>query len=250
MNKSFLLLTALASLIIASVPALASHSAPKAPHTRKAEPAQKNPDTIIVRVYGRLKTPTAEGSISQGTGFFINETTLITDYHVIADCDAIMIAWFDGKKSLATVRSANSDCDLVSLNVTTPRADQGHVRLIADSDTVGQNTPVIAAGYPRGEWAITNGNLTMRYVDKTGTMGVEWGSNNLLIDQGSSGSPIFNAEYQVIGILKSKSQDGQPYECQIVTANVIWEALEITDTKDHPKGFKTGVTADLHFNDR
>ena len=68
-------------------------------------------------------------------------------------------------------------------------------------------------------------------------------------DHGASGSPVLNAKGEVIGVVEAVVTDttGGFIECQIISANVVWEALQIANKSIHPRGFKTGVTIGLNF---
>ena len=46
-------------------------------------------------------------------------------------------------------------------------------------------------------------------------------------------------------MLDSISKGGH-YECFIITANVLWEALEMTGP-EHPNGFMTGITKGVNL---
>jgi len=205
---------------------------------------QADESTEIVKVYGRL----ISGGYSQGTGWFINSTKLITDYHVIKNCTSIWITYPDGKWSDVIVLRINSATDLASLEVIKPRADQAWLTVIDDSDTVSYGEKVTASGYPHDKWAQTAGTLTERYVDQSGSRTVAWMSSDLVLDHGGSGSPITNSDRIVIGIAESITKPGLPYRCMIISANVIWEALGLTSTTTHANGFYTGVTLGLDFS--
>jgi S1-C subfamily serine protease len=208
-----------------------------------AEAVQWNPGTKIVKVFAELP----EGT-SQGSGWFINNHTLITDYHVVEGADQIEIEYADGQTSEATVRNYSAACDVAALDVTTVRPDQTWARITADSDQVYPNETVTAYGYPQGEWAVTSGTLVARYADRTGTKAVGWFSTDLLLDHGSSGGPVEDSQGRVIGVAEAISRPDSPYHCFITSANVIWEALGLTSTASHPNGFKTGVTRGVNLN--
>jgi S1-C subfamily serine protease len=213
---------------------------------QQAAATTPDPTTEIVRIYAHVTT---DDSILQGTGWFINNHTLITDYHVIRNCDKIAVVWSDKKWSPAKILNAQPRLDLVALDVLEPRADQEFIEVIPDSDTVQCGQRVTAYGYPNNDWRVSYGTVSHRYSQNGGEHVAVWGSNDLALDHGGSGSPVCDDAGLVVGIAKSISKPGLPYECFIITVNVIWEALGLTN-KNHPNGFTTGVTdgLDLDFS--
>jgi S1-C subfamily serine protease len=210
-------------------------------------PVAADPLTAVVEVLARNWAQ--PNIVSQGTGWFFNERTLITDYHVIEGYNQFMVVYPDGKRVTATLRNLNVACDLADLDVVKPRSDQWWSSIIPDSETVYPNEEVCARGCPQNHWTITYGNLTGRLTDTTGRRAVGWYSTNLFLDHGGSGSPICDDNGEVIGIAKSISKPGAPYCCLIISANVIWEALGLKNSS-HPDGFRTGITngVNLHYS--
>jgi S1-C subfamily serine protease len=240
--KTFILaLTAVASLTMASDPAIA-----KAKSSRRSNTTSEvhlNPNTIVVGVWGHLYTPSAGGGdASQGTGWFINTSMLITNYHVVKGCSEYKIIYSDGRSVDVTLQSYNEACDLAILEVKTVRPDQSYAFLLPDSDDVVPGTRVYTVGFPHSQIAVTYGTVKQRFVNEINKHVVVFESIDLLIDQGSSGGPVMNERGYVIGMVEARTDMSQAYRCRIISANVIWEALNITNTKTHPDGFVTGVT--------
>jgi S1-C subfamily serine protease len=69
--------------------------------------------------------------------------------------------------------------------------------------------------------------------------------SDLCSTHGGSGGPVLNAQGEVVGMLEGGDSAGDVY---IISANVIWEAIDITGGNVHPGGFRTGVTSGLHLN--
>jgi len=115
-----------------------------------------------------------------------------------------------------------------------------YAECVTDSNWEQPGEPIYVIGSPRGlGLTITNGMLS------------GWRSAGAMmqfsapIDHGSSGSPVFNAYGQVIGIVDSGTLTGAELNFAIST-NAIFEALGTTNT-DHPQGFKTGITIGLEL---
>jgi hypothetical protein len=200
--------------------------------------------TAVVRVFGHLtNAPDEQHSASQGTGWFFNNHELITNYHVVKGCNEFVIQYRDNRFVKATLYRFNEACDLAVLHVASTRSDQTWFWLLPDADSMQPYASVSVISYPRNSFAATEGTLTSRTVSANGHV-VIWESNNLLVDHGSSGAPVLNADGYVIGVVESRSFEGQPYSCRIITANVIWEALHLSD-REHPNGIITDVTDGL-----
>jgi S1-C subfamily serine protease len=91
--------------------------------------------TSIVKIISFLP----DGRAKQGTGWFLNKETVLTDFHVVEDGIRFAVFYEDGQSSEALFLNGNSACDLAALIVIRPRADQGFLPLIADSNAVLPN---------------------------------------------------------------------------------------------------------------
>jgi S1-C subfamily serine protease len=213
-------------------------------------PVLLDPKTQIVKVYGHLKVKDNNGfDGSQGTGWFISDSILITDYHVIKDCYEILVVWSDGRRSNATVRNANADADLVALEVSSPRVNQAYLSIIPDSDVLSQGDQIAASGYPNDTWATSSGTIDQVYYDPSGHHIVGFSSTSVQTDFGGSGSPVLNSTGQVVGIVEGISKPGVSVKQEIfLSANVLWDALSMTNSMTHPVVSNTGVTEGLHLN--
>jgi hypothetical protein len=206
--------------------------------------AQATLRTDVVKVYGHLTEAKPEGDTSQGTGFFVTKKSLITAYHVVKNCDRIIIRWIDGRTSEATIERSNPACDVAALLVSSPRTDQAVAHVVLDSNLVSTGTYVHIDGYPNdsdvGASAFGHLDCVLRDSSKHP---IAWASNMVLknVDRGSSGSPVFNAQWQVVGMADAMfDAPNKPRWIYILTANVFNEALNC--------GYYGGVTDGLDVN--
>lgn len=158
------------------------------------------------------------------SGFLVNDdTTLVTNYHVIEDA-AYVLAFRDQSKHgvrAETLLAADEDADLAILRCEESPGVQPLT--LTDSDTVKQGDTVYAAGYPLGVAnTLSNGILSSRYTDE---LGVDTLQHTAPISEGSSGGALLNELGQVIGVTCATYVDGQNMNLAIA-ANVLAELLE------------------------
>lgn len=153
---------------------------------------------------------------SGGTGFFINEFgTVLTCLHVVRDAEAIQLFW-NGRAFGAEVIGTDPKYDQAVLTIFeagTPylKVQRPYFERILEKDRVREGTPVRVIGHPLGR---------PDPVVKTGTVtAVHYQLNRLflsrvveniifqtdaVVEHGNSGSPAFNADGRVIGIVTAK----------------------------------------------
>jgi len=173
-----------------------------------------------------------------GTGFFICDHVIVTNYHMVRYAKAFRFTRYDGTViNGGRVIIANAQCDVACIEVA-PHSSDAWVYLSPDTqyETVGERVTII--GYPQDHYTVSNGTIEKFYGDNTMTMVVAiqttaWG------DHGQSGSPIFNAYGAVIGIVRGG--DDKVHHAFGLSTDVMWEALQLT-SGDHPNGFTTGIT--------
>lgn len=155
--------------------------------------------------------------LGTGSGFMLDETTLVTNYHVIEDATTAYIFTSDAQTAIGkgTLMTFDEVADLallrcdVSLNV--PRL------LLANSDEVHQGDPVYAVGYPLGIHTLSDGIVSSCYTDE---YGVDVLQVTAAISQGSSGGALFNQNGHVIGVTCASYTDGQNMNVAI-TSNTL-----------------------------
>lgn len=133
--------------------------------------------------------------ISTGTGFYINDNTIISNYHVVRTCNYISI----GKEERLIVNTTDQVNDITVLE--SKRNPDAFLRLSANPK-LGNN--IFTAGYPYND-ILKNFNFTSGNVSSL--MGP--GSNisefqfTAPVQPGNSGGPILNSKGGVVGITVS-----------------------------------------------
>ena len=164
----------------ATVPVLASESAER----------RARRQTVRVRNTG------CEG-ISTGSGFALDETTLITNRHVLAGADELEVSTWDGRTF--TVNSAEvgrlGDLGIATVSGALPE----QVRL---GPAVARGDRVRVVGYPLGgELTINEGTVVDRVAGERFGIPGEVLRLTATVMPGNSGGPVFDAEGRIAGVV-------------------------------------------------
>ena len=135
-----------------------------------------------------------------GSGFIIDaDGSILTNNHVIADADRIIVKLSDGRSLRATVVGADPDTDIALIKVEGQTALP--VAPIGDSSTLRMGEWVCAIGNPLGyEHTVTVGvisHLGRKLFDPSLDNYIQ---TDAAINFGNSGGPLINARGEVIGI--------------------------------------------------
>ena len=145
------------------------------------------------------------GGVSTGSGFAVSEDVLVTNRHVVAGADTLQVSTYDGQDLLVETAGAAVVADLAMVST---RSGLPAAVTLADADpAVGD--PIEVVGFPGG------GRLT----SSTGTViGFEEDPldantcqviiTDAVAEPGSSGSPMYDASGQVVGVVYAAAEDG------------------------------------------
>jgi len=154
------------------------------------------------------------GTLSTGSGFAIDEHTLVTNKHVVADSAELEIATYDGRDVRATAASTAQLADLAIIVTAEPLP---YAPQLADTDPV-QGDPVTVVGYPLGgELTVTDGTIVGAEQDPLqATLGTVL-VTDAQVEPGSSGSAVLDADGRVVGVVYAKSASGYSYVVPVST---------------------------------
>ena len=139
----------------------------------------------------------ADGSISQGSGFFIHPNYVATNHHVVEDATTAYVKLV-GKETTYTVEgiaATDQEHDLALLKVINTNAP---TLPLANSDAVEIGETVYAIGNPQGflEGTVSNGIISGIRTESN----KKWLQMTAPISSGSSGGPVLNTRGEVIGV--------------------------------------------------
>ncbi|WP_390895962.1 Do family serine endopeptidase [Ruegeria arenilitoris] len=139
-----------------------------------------------------------------GSGFVISEDGyIVTNNHVIAEADEILIEFFPGdgqpvKELPAKVIGTDEKTDIALLKVEA----SGPLKYVTfgDSDTALVGDWVVAMGNPLGQgFSVSAGIVSARNRELSGSYD-DYIQTDAAINRGNSGGPLFNMDGQVIGV--------------------------------------------------
>ena len=169
------------------------------------------PSVVLLEMQDELKRP-----LAQGSGFFVRPDVVATNYHVIKGAsygtakivgepsiyNILGVVGFDKKRDLALMRISGVNGKPLSL---------------ADISKIEVGQEIYALGNPRGlEGTISTGIISgsnFRHLDGEDLMQI-----TAPISPGSSGGPVVNKEWEVIGVAVSSLEKGQNLNFAIPSA--------------------------------
>ncbi|MEZ5525224.1 MAG: Do family serine endopeptidase [Pseudomonadales bacterium] len=188
-------------------------------------------DPFFRQFFGQRNEPKRQRMQSSlGSGVIISsDGYLLTNNHVIANSDEIIVALKDGRESFAHVVGTDPETDLAVLKIDLNNLP---TMTLASSDTVSIGDVVLAIGNPFG----VGQTVTMGIVSATGrnqlglTTFEDFIQTDAAINPGNSGGALINAYGNLIGIntaifSKSGGSQGIGFAIPSLLANQIMEEI-------------------------
>ena len=187
-----------------------------------------------------------ESAEAGGSGIIIgkndDELLVVTNYHVIADADSLMVNFIDNENAPAQVKGTDENMDLAVIAVKLsdiPSDTMSAIKIatMGDSESLKAGQPVVAIGNAMGYGlSVTTGvvsavNREMNMGDISGT----FIQTDAAINPGNSGGALLDINGNVIGINSSKlggmAVEGMGYAIPISAAQPIIENLMTRTTR-------------------
>ncbi len=138
-----------------------------------------------------------------GTGFFIDDNLIVTNYHVINGAQEIKVTTYDKKEhNILYVMGYDETLDIAILAI-----DETYEPLVLNQHVIEVGETVYTLGSSLGLTdTFSNGIVSnvSRYLDS-----VEYVQTNAAISKGNSGSPLLNEYGEVLGIITLYYDGGQ-----------------------------------------
>ncbi len=137
---------------------------------------------------------------SLGSGFFLTESGfIVTNYHVVANVDRIVIKLIDSSSHQALMIGYDKKSDLALLKIDTKRKNQSIE--IGDSSNISVGDIVYAIGNPFGFSAtLTSGVVSSANQKIESKNNVSRIQTDAAINPGNSGGPLLDIMGKVIGV--------------------------------------------------
>lgn len=182
---------------------------------------------------------------SSGTGIIIGqsdtELLLVSNHHVVADADELIITFIDGTTAEAHIKGSDADMDIaviaISLNTLTQETMEAiAIAVLGDSDTLEVGEPAIAIGNALGYGqSVTTGVISAvnRELEIEGVMHTLV-QTDAAINPGNSGGALLNLNGEVVGINSNKiggtTIEGMGYAIPISLVKELIEELSLKET--------------------
>lgn len=214
MKVQKIIIAACAALVVTACGILPSPPEPLGPtpsgtstseHT-SAPPETDSPDGFksTQRIAVRVRNVGCQ-SLSTGSGFALDENTLVTNKHVVEDSAELQLETYDGRDVAvgASTMASFSDLALVTTTDSLPQ-----VPPIAESDPEIEDT-ITVVGYPNGGALTTStGRILSAEEDPLGVNLGEVFYTSARVEPGSSGSAVLDMEGRLVGVVYAKSGSG------------------------------------------
>ncbi|WP_246036831.1 MULTISPECIES: S1C family serine protease [Cellulomonas] len=202
----------------APVPTSVVPSSVPAP-TATADATQLSPDGFDAaqRMAVRIRNIGC-GALSTGSGFALDEHTLVTNRHVVADSAQLELSTYDGRDVGAEAASTAALADLAVVRTVDPLPA---APVLAEADpAVGD--PVTVVGYPLGrQLTVTDGRVVGTVTDPLHENLGEVLVTDAPVEPGSSGSAALDASGRVIGVVYAKNSDGLSFVVPVSTLRTL-----------------------------
>lgn len=196
------------------------------------QPPEVDPRTYTVRI----RSQTCEG-LGVGSGFLIDDRTIITNRHVVEGADELEVETSEGEDLRVAVASQGLLADLAVVALAEPLDMSSSVdataRLASENPDPGD--ALRAFGYPGGgALTVTEGVVEDYTVDpRLGNLSKVIRSD-VEIEPGSSGGPAVNDDDEVIGVVYAIEVDTS--KSLIVPVETLQRLLEDPDGLEHVEG--------------
>ncbi|WP_339317915.1 serine protease [Paenibacillus sp. FSL R10-2734] len=176
------------------------------PHSEVLQSQLETARSKTLHVVGVTETRFEGTTLTFGSGALLDGGYILTNEHVIAGSDSIVVDTFDKQKFDAELIASDHTKDLALLKINTDT--KGFV--LADESLLYAGMPIMSIGNPHGlaMWSYSEGTLLnpiQRCKWDTGESYNLMGDNQVL--SGNSGGPLLNNKGELIGIVRGAAFD-------------------------------------------
>ncbi len=158
--------------------------------------------SIPERAAYRVRNDGCEG-IGTGSGFAIDDHTIITNRHVIDGRFALEVTGYDGR-NITVVSSTVSDIADIGVIITEEPLD---LWVSLASTDPGRGDEIVTAGYPRGDELRVDTGVVVGKTDDVIEKSEFVFQTTAQIEPGSSGSAVYGKDGHVVGVIYASDDD-------------------------------------------
>lgn len=145
------------------------------------------------------------GGVSTGSGFAVSEDVLVTNRHVVAGAEILQVSTYDGQDLLVETAGSAVVADLA---IVRTRSALPAAVTLADADPEAGET-VEVVGYPGGGRLTSSTGTVLGYdEDPLNANAGRVVVTDARAEPGSSGSPMYDEQGLVVGVVYAATQDG------------------------------------------
>ena len=184
----------------AVVKIIAQAKAPSPAAREQLEELEQSPDALLR--FFQDREPQAPRGGGTGSGFIISkEGYIVTNHHVVAQADEVIVRLSDRREFDATVIGTDQRSDLALLQVD---ANDLPFLQLGKSSELKVGEWVLAIGSPFGlDYSVTAGIVSAKgrsLPTERGENYVPFIQTDVAINPGNSGGPLFNLQGEVVGV--------------------------------------------------
>jgi S1-C subfamily serine protease len=173
--------------------------------------------------------PREDDGVATGSGFAIGDRRVVTNHHVVADAEEVIVR-SRGRRVRATVVGSDPSTDLALLRVRPRQARSVEALPLGDSGEVRPGDAAVVIGNPLGlARTLTAGvvSATDRRIDAPDGFPIRDAiQTDAAVNPGNSGGPVLDARGRVIGVISQGRSDGIAFAVPVDTVERVVPQLE------------------------
>jgi S1-C subfamily serine protease len=156
------------------------------------------------------------GGLGYGTGFFVNENYIVTNWHVVDNCKQIKVIAPRDKKSVVEIINSDKNLDLAILRYPTNEQNFAYLQkddvlqdneqnfaYLQKDDVLQDNDDTFIIGYPLTKYGFSDGYVINAKIDYD-NVNRTFITNN--VQHGNSGGPLLDNQATVAGVISAYLQ--------------------------------------------
>lgn len=198
--------------------------------TAAAQEATSDGFTTQQHLAVRIRVETCDGWAT-GSGWVLSSNQVVTNRHVVEGATHIEVTTYDGRDYVVNSSQVAATPDLALLTLDDVFTETATTSIVTPAP--GDSLEIV--GYPLGEaLTVTSGPFVDAEPDTLGNSGADVWLINAHIDHGSSGSPVYDADGDVVAIVYAGDTEWQA---------IAWPVVWLQDLLIDPSGWTDNAAA-------